>query len=830
MISDNETIELVESLPFEVHASILTQLGEQMITDDVMAIAELVKNSYDADASLVKIAIDTKGKFRGLDNRVRTGEITIEDNGSGMDLGTVKSGWLTISNSMKRIMKQTGKLTDKERIPLGDKGVGRLSSQRLGECLTMTTKRRGDHQELIIFIDWNKFRGDITLSEVKVELKRHKVSPLESQRSYTKIVVQGLKNINDWKHSDNVDKFEAKLSKIISPFDFNRSFYVQARVDNRRMELPQVSKQLLELATATYNISVSGEFLVIKGLYREELFPAKPVTDRLREFISFVGLEKVRAQNTQYLEDGAHVLEYSEKIELTSLGGISLQNHCGPFEMRLYDYMLDSERWTNIKAEVSNVTSFESLSELRNHVKNYAGVKIFRDQFSIFPYGETDWLKFSVGSTSGASMYVLRPNNVVGYVTLTGKNNSKLKEKTDREGFVDDEFSRFFFGVCFHAIKRINQNRTFLRRQFIDYQKYVEELIMAQVNKLPNYEEAKAQICRTADQAKTMAETYREARASVEKIATEINITKNSIANNKINKQEQDRIAEMYNKIEEAYRRIINLLTHVESGMRKIEEIRASAIVLAAEINRTMEQSQGIVELAGLGLTAEGLTHEIYTVINNIKTDGQNLRRKLKNQGFYSISIDSSLDSIIDRADALRKQVNHLAPGFRAVRMKKEEISINNFISDLFAFYEGRAKREGIILKHIRNDKDSMIYANKGMLTQVFDNLYNNAEYWLEQSYDNNLIRDKRIYVETFKNGLIVLWDNGMGVDPNIEDQIFEPFVSNKEEGAGRGLGLYIVRRLLGINNSNIRLLETQNQFGKKYKFAIDLSKALVKE
>jgi len=820
----------LDSLPFEVHASILAQLGEQMITDDVMAISELVKNSYDADASLVKIAVNTKNIVSGFDKRNRVGEISIEDNGCGMDLDTIKTGWLTISNSIKREMKQAGRLTDKARMPLGDKGVGRLSAQRLGECLTMITKQKGAPRELIVFIDWNKFRGDVTLSQIKVELRTRDISPTDTARSYTKLVIQGLKNIKDWRAIDNIDKFEANLSKIISPFDFNKSFYIQAQVDNRKMELPQVSKKLLELATVSYDISVSNKLLVIKGLYREEFFPAKPITDRLKEFISFIGPRKFEMQNTSYIEDGPHVMEFNEEIELTSLGGISLQNYCGSFEMHLYDYMLDLERWSSIKAEFANISTFETLGELKNHVKSYAGVKIFRDQFRVFPYGETDWLKFSEGSTSGGSLYVLRPNNVVGYVSLTGKNNSKLKEKTDREGFVDDDFSRFFFGVCFHAISRINKNRTFLRRQYLEYQTYIAQMRDAKTSRMPKYEEAKGRICQAADKAKSMEKIFIETRTSMASMAKDIDLTKVEIEKQKISQPDKDRIATMFEKVEGTYVRIIKMLNQVEQGMRDIENIRSSAVVLATEINRTMEQSQGIVELAGLGLTAESLTHEIYTVINNIKADGQNLRKKLKNIDALNGPIESSIDSIIARADALRKQVNHLAPGFRAVRMKKEEISIKNFFSNFFSFYENRARREGIRLNLVMNGVDFKIYVNKGMLTQVFDNLYNNAEYWLDQSYNNQLINDKSLNAEIFKSGLVVVWDNGMGIDPNIEDQIFEPFISAKGVGDGRGLGLYIVSRLLGHNDSSIRLLENRNQFGKKYKFAIDFSKSMVKE
>src|SRR5271157_778198 len=91
---------------FDIHASVVFQLGESLITDSVQALVELVKNSYDADASFCKLDISTQpisdpmSPFKGA-----VGAITIEDDGSGMTLDTIRRGWLTISNSDKRDFK-----------------------------------------------------------------------------------------------------------------------------------------------------------------------------------------------------------------------------------------------------------------------------------------------------------------------------------------------------------------------------------------------------------------------------------------------------------------------------------------------------------------------------------------------------------------------------------------------------------------------------------------------------------------------------------------------------------------------------------------------------
>ena len=117
---------------FDIHAAVVFRLGEELITDAVQALVELVKNSYDADATWVKVTIDTRGPNMSGGNYVdATGFILVEDDGNGMDESTIQRGWLTIANSPKREDKAAARMTARGRTPIGDKGLGRLGSQRV---------------------------------------------------------------------------------------------------------------------------------------------------------------------------------------------------------------------------------------------------------------------------------------------------------------------------------------------------------------------------------------------------------------------------------------------------------------------------------------------------------------------------------------------------------------------------------------------------------------------------------------------------------------------------------------------------------------------------
>ena len=126
-------------LNFKVHASLIFKLGESLIADEITALSELMKNSYDADASFCSLIIEPDY----VDENGHKGKIEISDNGTGMDLATIVNGWLTISNSSKKAMKKENRTTVKfRRIPLGEKGLGRLSVQKLGQIGRASCRER----------------------------------------------------------------------------------------------------------------------------------------------------------------------------------------------------------------------------------------------------------------------------------------------------------------------------------------------------------------------------------------------------------------------------------------------------------------------------------------------------------------------------------------------------------------------------------------------------------------------------------------------------------------------------------------------------------------
>lgn len=207
---------------FRVHASLIYKLGESLIADEITALSELIKNAYDADATVCALSISSD-YIEEIDGKECTGCIELSDNGCGMDLTTIVNGWLTLSNSPKKKMKKEQKTTPKyHRYPLGDKGLGRLSVQKIGRYMQMTTKAADSNIEYRVIIPWGDFLKNTTIDQIPVTIEKQDVV---SQKSYTKIIIKDLINPEMWGQTEQISLLTNSINKIVSPFRSKKSSF-----------------------------------------------------------------------------------------------------------------------------------------------------------------------------------------------------------------------------------------------------------------------------------------------------------------------------------------------------------------------------------------------------------------------------------------------------------------------------------------------------------------------------------------------------------------------------------------------------------------------------
>jgi HSP90 family molecular chaperone len=213
------------TVTFRPRARLLKLIGEELISDDVVAVAELVKNAHDADALTVTVA------FRGVTSP--GGEIEMRDDGCGMTLDTVLGRWMQPAASTK--VAADTKTTPRGRRVLGEKGVGRFAADKLAARLELVTRAPGS-DEVRAFVDWDAFAdGDRMLEDVQARWEAHQ--PTVALPNGTVLRMTGLRSV--WTER-MFRRLSIRLGRLLSPFRDRDRFTIRIESD----EFPEYSGEL----------------------------------------------------------------------------------------------------------------------------------------------------------------------------------------------------------------------------------------------------------------------------------------------------------------------------------------------------------------------------------------------------------------------------------------------------------------------------------------------------------------------------------------------------------------------------------------------------------
>ena len=245
---------------FNISPHVVRQLGAELVTDNVTALMELIKNSYDADATYVKVTIDTKGNNSdpSLYYPTHNGYILVEDNGCGMDEATIVKSWLTISYSNKRAVGGVKKLSKKGRTPLGDKGLGRLSTQRLANICEIISKIENG-VAIHAGFDWRSFDTARTFSDVDVPIET-----IDWDKSHgTKLILGDLISTSTTWTEEGITRFKAMLCQLVSPYKELRPFSVYVSINGEKIDLDQEMNRLTQSAVTDISFEYRNKTMSI---------------------------------------------------------------------------------------------------------------------------------------------------------------------------------------------------------------------------------------------------------------------------------------------------------------------------------------------------------------------------------------------------------------------------------------------------------------------------------------------------------------------------------------------------------------------------------------
>jgi signal transduction histidine kinase len=807
---------------FDISAGVVKQLGEELITDEVTAIMELVKNSYDADADWVKIDIYTEAKlpdqYRFKDS---IGYIIIEDNGDGMSYNDILTKWLVISVSDKKSFKKEKKETTKGRVPLGDKGLGRLSTQKLGSKLEIITGKKDDSVDNSISFDWNNFNDQTILSEVHIDY-----NPLTKKKEDkgTRLIISDLKDPQKLER-ENIDKFRGQLSQLVFPLKEKRPFDIILKLNSINLDLDELNEKLRNQAIGRFSFKYDNSELTINGKVRlkkfignsqedKDIYYSLLLEDNGQGFYNFLTDPKRNRKNywtgLNFIGEDGWFFEISNTYDTTKdfkLRRIKVDDNDvvaipGSFSGEIDEYYLTDEDNT-----IGDL--FKSFESYKNLIKNQIGVRVFRDGFGIKPYGfeQNDWLGLGKSSTSG-KFYNLRPNNVIGYVSLSKYENENLKEKTDREGFVDSPYSENFFLLMSEVVKAIN---TLYTKARISYNKYKEEKY-ASKHGIVSYRQSTARITATAAKAKAI-------ETAAARIETEIQYQKNQIEGRLISADVEKNTTHVFERIKIILDQSTILFEELNQIIKQAKTLEDDASYLNSKIEDMENQLLQFTELAALGLSAEALTHELYNILDRISNQTFSVAKKIKGVKNIDTSVFVFLENVKSFVKNIRVQLNHLSPSLRYNKEELEVFDVSTFVNDLVGFYKQRERFKKIEFI-VTVKTDFKVEVNKGRLLQVFDNIILNSEYWLNVRSKEEKSFKPSISIE-ITNPYIKVNDNGYGISPSIEDRLFQPFITTKPKNEGRGLGLFITQQILESLGCQISLLNDRNVDERRFIFQI---------
>ncbi len=374
---------------FSVDARHIHRLGFELVGKQETAISELVKNSYDADATIVNISIS--------DYDHPGGSLVVTDDGVGMTENDIREKWMTLSTSDKED-NPVSSIYGRSRA--GRKGIGRFATERLGSALILESRSIGDSHGVRVTFEWDKnYTHGRSLANISNQIVRFE-KPEHDQG--TTLTIKPLRD--KWTERD-FEKIWKSLLFLQSPFLGKRTY--RRGNDSTEFEADpgfQVAINGNTNSESSANLSIENTFLqhrtaIIKG--------------------------KVNSAGRAEYSVKSDVLRFEDKGTSDDIFLLT-----GELEFEAHYFIYASELMTGFA-----VRTAASMG------KSHGGMRIYRDGFRVMPYGEDhdDWLQLSYDAARRSTLVPLNNANVFGHIEVTSADNELFEETASREGFIENE-------------------------------------------------------------------------------------------------------------------------------------------------------------------------------------------------------------------------------------------------------------------------------------------------------------------------------------------------------------------------------------------------------
>lgn len=799
-------------IPFRVSARTAKLIGLENFSNEEGAIIELVKNTYDADAKNCILIFDIKhttsvnekGEEIKLFNNVDS-RIFVIDNGIGMTDNIISNQWMTIGtdNKLYEYLSENG------RVKTGAKGIGRFALNRLGLITNLKTLSNKNKEGLEWKVDWKDFdKLGATVSDVEADLisimnpnlkellvnkfpHSEKLIELINDISFESGTVIEISELNDTWEIEQLEKLFGNLEMLLPPkeqSDFEINLFSINNIDLFGKVKTAYYDDYDYKIEAVYKDGESKN-LEIK-ITRNEL-DIDAIENRYSEVFSFEPM-KVFPYRLEDFKAKTITLDKTLDSILSSEVDKELINKVGEFSFSFY-FLKNTISDDKADGDLKKYPYKTFVSSSRKAwLKRFGGIKMFRDEFRIRPYGENrqDWLKLGDrqsqspgGPGQKLGGYRISPNQIAGAVNISRIHNLSFQDKSGREGIIENDVFVLFNNILREIISFFEKDRNVIMYHFSELFKQKNE----------------------------EAERLRKAQEEAERIGKE-----DEEKNNNQGQRSENNNSNTSSEIEKTLASGVQILT------KKIEDKDDEIRLLRS--------------LASVGLIISSFAHEVKSLRSRLIPRTTFLLRELgklinerdlnhldkDDNPFYMIRLMQEEDTKLKHW--LDYSLNTLK------RDKRERTNLD--LTDYFERFKSTwikalsQRNIGIALKG-EKDKSFIIRAFEVDMDSIFNNLLSNSMNALKGFSKEAKKISISWKIADDNNIEIIFSDNGKGLDTQYQenpDEIFNLNESSKKDKKGNvigtGLGLYIVKSIIEeYNNSSISIIGFANGLQLKINF-----------
>lgn len=386
---------------FKPRARLIKTIGEELISNDNVAVVELVKNSYDANSPIVEISFNGVVKEKAEGKKTKKyidkngASIIIYDEGIGMDFHTIQSSWMEPATNFKKKKENE----NPNRKFTGEKGIGRFASAKLASQLELITKQ-DNHNEIVVRFNWDDFSDEENyLENVKIHWEVRE--PSELKRNGTILKLTNLNN--DW-DEDKIRDLRVTLSRLLNPIVPSEDFLISLNIP------VGLNENLGGLVERPETLNKPDYY--IKGTITGE---GKPLN------IIYFSKNKGFEESLAFTEK-----EFTLKDPMRNSIAGSFQ-----FEFRVWN----RDDLTKLSREVNS-----TVKNVKKDLDDLSGISIYRDNVRVLPYGNknNDWARLDIRRVNNPTLR-LSNNQIVGYISIGLESNPLLKDQSNREGIVEGQ-------------------------------------------------------------------------------------------------------------------------------------------------------------------------------------------------------------------------------------------------------------------------------------------------------------------------------------------------------------------------------------------------------